>query len=113
MTFVLASNQTSVAPSQGQIIRDALLGRLQRGEMGLEDRLVDTAVAAEFGVSRMPARDALKAMLKSGGPTPPAPFDGLEVLRPAADYKNRHASILLSLDAAAEATLQAQQAHSA
>ena len=59
------------------------------------------------------ARDALKAMLKSGGPTPPAPFDGLEVLRPAADYKNRHASILLSLDAAAEATLQAQQAHSA
>lgn len=49
------------------------------------------------------ARDALKAMLKEDGPTPPAPFDGLEVLRPARDYKNRHASILLTLDAATEA----------
>ena len=49
------------------------------------------------------ARDALKAMLKSDGPTPPAPFDGLEVLRPARDYKNRHASILLTLEAATEA----------
>ena len=52
------------------------------------------------------ARDALKAMLKQDGPTPPAPFDGLEVLRPARDYKNRHASILLSLDAAVEALEQ-------
>ena len=49
------------------------------------------------------ARDALKAMLKEDGPTPPAPFDGLEVLRPARDYKNRHASILLTLEAATEA----------
>lgn len=49
------------------------------------------------------ARDELKAMLKTGGPTPAAPFDGLEVLRPAADYKNRHASILLSLDATLDA----------
>ncbi len=49
------------------------------------------------------ARDALKAMLKTDGPTPPAPFDGLEVLRPAQDYKNRHASILLTLEAAVEA----------
>ena len=53
------------------------------------------------------ARDALKAMLKEDGPTPPAPFDGLEVLRPAQAYKNRHASILLALDAAAEASAQA------
>ena len=49
------------------------------------------------------ARDALRDMLKADGPTPPAPFDGLEVLRPARDYKNRHASILLSLDASVEA----------
>ncbi|WP_163849742.1 iron-sulfur cluster assembly scaffold protein [Pseudooceanicola aestuarii] len=49
------------------------------------------------------ARDALKAMLKDDGPTPPAPFGGLEVLRPAQEYKNRHASILLSLDALSEA----------
>mgnify|MGYP004166436765 CR=1 FL=1 len=48
-------------------------------------------------------RDALREMLKSDGPTPPAPFDGLEVLRPARDYKNLHASILLTLEAATEA----------
>ncbi|MBN7786247.1 iron-sulfur cluster assembly scaffold protein [Ponticoccus gilvus] len=49
------------------------------------------------------ARDMLRAMLKEDGPTPEAPFDGLEVLRPAQAYKNRHASILLALDAATEA----------
>jgi NifU-like protein involved in Fe-S cluster formation len=45
------------------------------------------------------ARDQLKAMLKSGGPVPEPPFEGYEVLEPARDYKNRHASILLSLEA--------------
>ena len=47
-------------------------------------------------------------MLKSDAPTPPAPFDGLEVLRPARDYKNRHASIMLTLEALAEAMQQAE-----
>lgn len=59
------------------------------------------------------ARDALRAMLKADGPTPPAPFEGLEVLRPAQAYKNRHASILLALDAASEAAEQAREAQSA
>lgn len=54
-------------------------------------------------------RDALRAMLKSGGPVPAAPFDGFEVLEPARDYKNRHASILLSIEATAEAMEQALQ----
>jgi len=45
------------------------------------------------------ARDALSAMLKDGGPVPAAPFDGYQVLLPARDYKNRHASILLALEA--------------
>jgi len=49
------------------------------------------------------ARDQLKAMLKEDGPVPEVPFDGLEVLLPARDYKNRHASILLSLEATLEA----------
>lgn len=44
-------------------------------------------------------RDALRAMLKDGAAAPTAPFDGLEVLSPAKDYKNRHASILLAWDA--------------
>ncbi len=54
-------------------------------------------------------RDALYGMLKSDGPVPPAPFGDLEVLQPAKDYKNRHASIMLAFDATLDA-LQAQQA---
>lgn len=55
------------------------------------------------------ARDQLEAMLKRGGAVPAAPFNGLEVLLPAKDYTNRHASILLAL----EATLAAMDAASA
>jgi NifU-like protein involved in Fe-S cluster formation len=43
-------------------------------------------------------RDQLRAMLKGKGPVPNAPFDGFE-------YKNRHASILLSIEAIVEAMI--------
>jgi NifU-like protein involved in Fe-S cluster formation len=56
------------------------------------------------------AREALRAMLKEGGPVPAAPFDGYEVLLPAREYKNRHASILLALEAACEAFEAAEKA---
>jgi NifU-like protein involved in Fe-S cluster formation len=59
------------------------------------------------------ARDELRAMLKEDGPTPSAPFDGLEVLRPAVAFKNRHASILLTLDAASDAVAQLAETQSA
>lgn len=58
------------------------------------------------------ARDQLAEMLK-GGPVPDAPFDGLEVLLPARDYKNRHASIQLAVQAAAEAIAAAEAAQDA
>lgn len=48
-------------------------------------------------------RAQLCAMLKENGAPPLAPFDELEVLLPARAYPNRHASILLALDAAIEA----------
>ena len=48
-------------------------------------------------------RDQLKAMLKGKGGIPDAPYNGFEVLTPAVEYKNRHASILLSIEALAEA----------
>jgi NifU-like protein involved in Fe-S cluster formation len=59
------------------------------------------------------ARDELHAMLKSDGPVPTAPFDGLEVLLPAKDYKNRHASIMLTLDAAVAAIDDIKSRHTA
>lgn len=55
-------------------------------------------------------RDQLFAMLKSGGPTPDAPFEDLEVLGPAGEFKNRHASILLAFDATLDAFANARDA---
>jgi len=49
------------------------------------------------------ARNQLSAMLSEGGPPPEAPFDGLEVLIPAREFKNRHQSILLTLNATVDA----------
>ncbi len=56
------------------------------------------------------ARAAVQAMLKEGAAAPGAPFDGYDVLIPARDYKNRHGSILLALEAACEAAALAEAA---
>ncbi len=48
-------------------------------------------------------REALYAMLKQGADAPEGLWSGLEVLTPAKDYKNRHASIMLAWDATLEA----------
>ena len=55
--------------------------------------------AAELSV----LRDQVAAMLRQDGPVPDAPFDTYEVLIPARAFKNRHASILLALDATVDA----------
>lgn len=86
----------------GQEVRACALGQAAASVVGgaIIGRTRDEVVAA---------RDALRLMLKEDGPTPPAPFDGLEVLRPAQDYRNRHASIMLALEATAEAMEEAAQ----
>lgn len=80
----------------GQDVKACALGQAAASVVG------SAIVGTTFDQVRT-ARSELTAMLKSGGPAPAAPFDGLEVLTPAAEYKNRHASILLSLDAVCEA----------
>ena len=52
-------------------------------------------------------RTVVRAMLENDGPAPATPFAGYEVLRIAHGYRNRHASILLPLDAICEATAAA------
>jgi len=52
------------------------------------------------------AHQQLSDMLSKNGPVPDAPFDGLKVLQPAKEYKNRHASIFLSLTAITNAITQ-------
>ncbi|MFN4129777.1 MAG: iron-sulfur cluster assembly scaffold protein [Paracoccaceae bacterium] len=69
--------------------------------------LLGQAIIGRTAAELAQGRDALRAMLTDAGPVPPAPFDGFVVLTPARDYKNRHASILLAIDAAAEAAAQA------
>ncbi len=48
-------------------------------------------------------RDQLRQMLRENGPVPAAPFGDYQVLEPARDYKNRHASIMLAVEAALDA----------
>ena len=80
----------------GQEVRACALGQASAGVLG---QAVIGATRADL------ARGAAKltAMLKDGGPVPDAPWQGLEVLIPARDYPNRHASIMLSWLAALEA----------
>lgn len=75
--------------------------------------VVGSAVIGRTPEELAMGRDALKAMLKENGPVPPAPFDGFAVLLPARDYKNRHASILLAIEAATEAAKAAETEKSA
>ena len=49
------------------------------------------------------AREELIDMLTKNGTSPNKPFEELEVLQPAKDFKNRHSSILLTFDAIADA----------
>ena len=53
------------------------------------------------------ARDQLKAMLTQNGAVPEAPFADYAALEPARDFRNRHASILLAIEATAEAMSEA------
>ncbi|MHA7773564.1 GntR family transcriptional regulator [Roseibium sp. M-1] len=66
VTAVRSSASPSAVQSTSSQIHDLLMGRIRRGELGQDVRLVDTAVAAEFGVSRMPARDALMRLAHEG-----------------------------------------------
>lgn len=79
-----------------QTVRACALGQASASVLGGAVIDCDRATLAA-------GRDSLVAMLTVDGPTPAAPFAGLEVLRPAAAYKNRHPSILLAWDAALEA----------
>jgi NifU-like protein involved in Fe-S cluster formation len=90
----------------GQDVKACALGQAAASVLG---QVVIGRTRAEVET----ARDQLKAMLKADGPVPDAPFDGLEVLIPAKDYKNRHASILLALEATAAAMQQAEAARCA
>ena len=86
----------------GQDVKACALGQAAASVTG-------AAILGRSPAELVRARDELRAMLKDGGPAPSAPFDGYEVLMPAREFKNRHASILLAIEAAAEAAQEAAQ----
>lgn len=57
------------------------------------------------------ARDAMSAMLKSGGDGPTGRFEYLRVLKQVADYPARHASSLVAIEATLAAVNQALEKH--
>jgi NifU-like protein involved in Fe-S cluster formation len=83
-----------------QDVKACALGQAAAGVLG---QAVIGAAAAEIAE----ARDALSAMLKSGGEGPIGRFEDLRVLRPVADYPARHASTLVAVEATLEAVNQA------
>ncbi|MFZ3584113.1 iron-sulfur cluster assembly scaffold protein [Loktanella sp. DJP18] len=76
----------------GQDVKACALGQAAASVVGQAIVGLDRATVQR-------GRDELLAMLKDAGPVPTSPFDGLAVLEPARDYKNRHASIMLTFDA--------------
>lgn len=116
-TDPLDAPQVSVrkrSPLCGSTVTVALdmeAGRIARYSQNVKACALGQASASVSGavmVGRTPAevrtaRDQLRAMLNGDGPVPEAPFEGFEVLTPARDFRNRHASILLALDATVSA----------
>lgn len=89
-----------------QDVKACALGQAAAGVLGQH---VIGASVEEIAV----ARDALSAMLKSGGEGPAGRFEDLRVLRPVADYPARHASTLVAVEATLEAVNRARDSGSA
>ncbi len=83
-----------------QDVRACALGQASAAVLG-------AAVIGATALEIDSARDALRAMLKSGGPAPGGRFADLAVLAPVQDYPARHASTLLAFEAASDAARHA------
>lgn len=80
----------------GQDVKACALGQAAAAVTG-------AAILGRTPLELVLARDELRQMLKNDGPVPNAPFEDFQFLEPAREFKNRHASILLSIEAATEA----------
>ena len=90
--------ESGIITHYGQDVRACALGQASSSIIG-------RAIVGRSLTEVQRAYEELSEMLKNDGPTPSKPFEELYMLQPASEYKNRHASILLSL----EATLAAFQ----
>lgn len=79
-----------------QDVKACALGQAAAGVVG------EAVIGADAEEIR-DARDAMAAMLKSGGEGPSGRFEALRVLKQVADYPARHASSLVAIEATLEA----------
>ncbi len=94
-------------------LADGLIGDFAQEVRACALGQASAAVLGRVVIGRSPAeiaqgRDALVAMLQTGGPAPEGLFAELETLLPARDFPNRHASILLAWDALLAAVAAAE-----
>ena len=83
-----------------QDVKACALGQAAAGVVG---EVVIGATAEDL----QSARDAMLAMLKSGGEGPEGRFEGLRALKQVADYPARHASTMVAIEATLDAVSQA------
>src|SRR5262245_23642466 len=63
---IAKSAKIAKAMSLREQIYENLCERIHTGKLTFEDRLVDVDIANEFGVSRMPVREALMQLVHDG-----------------------------------------------
>ena len=90
--------ESGIITHYGQEVRACALGQAS-------STIIGKAIVGRSLTEVQRAHEELSEMLKNDGPTPSKPFEELYMLQPASEYKNRHASILLAI----EATLAAFQ----
>ncbi len=83
-----------------QDVKACALGQAAAGVLG------ETVIGASADELQI-ARDAMSAMLKSGGNGPEGRFEGLRALKQVADYPARHASTMVAIEATLDAVKQA------
>lgn len=111
-----AKRRSPLCGSTVTVDLDLADGRISRFAQEVRACALGQASAAVLGANVMgrsrdeieTALSELRAMLKDGAPPPAPPFDGLAVLAPARDYRNRHASIMLAFEATLEALKKAE-----
>ena len=96
MVTVDLNRKDGVISAFGQDVKACALGQASASVVG-------GAILGTTPEQLLSARDQLRALLNGNGVVPDSPFQGFEVFLPASAYKNRHASILLSIEAACEA----------
>ena len=87
-----------------QQVKACALGQAGAGVVG------EAAIGASLD-ELTEARDAMLAMLKSGGEGPAGRFEGLRILKQVADYPQRHASSMVAIEATLQAVQQALEKH--